>query len=77
MKEPVRTFGECLEELMRDKGISAQRLAEMTGYKSKTSIARILRDESIHTGRERLLRILEAQKLLRPEEQRHCAKRWR
>lgn len=70
MKEPVRTFGECLEELMRDKGISAQRLAEMTGYKSKTSIARILRDESIHTGRERLLRILEAQKLLRPEEQR-------
>ena len=34
------TFGTSLAELLRAKGISVKRLAEMTGYKSKTSIVR-------------------------------------
>lgn len=70
MKESIRTFGECLEELMHAKGLSAQRLAQITGYKSKTSIARMLRDESAHAGRERLLRCMDALGLLTAEEKR-------
>lgn len=62
------TFGTSLAELLRAKGISVKRLAEMTGYKSKTSIVRILRDESIHAGRERLFDQIDALGLLTPQE---------
>ena len=49
-----QSFGEALAAWMCENGVSAKRLAEMTGYKSKTSIVRILREESVHAGRERL-----------------------
>ena len=62
------TFGTSLAELLRAKGISVKRLAEMTGYKSKTSIVRILRDESVHAGRERLFDQIDALGLLTPQE---------
>ena len=38
MLEQQKTFGEALAEWMRASGVSTKRLAERTGYKSKTSI---------------------------------------
>ena len=64
MLEQQKTFGEALAEWMRASGVSAKRLAERTGYKSKTSIVRILREEGVHAGRERLLEQLRKQDLL-------------
>lgn len=46
MTDTVMTFGECLDSLMRSKKISVTRLAELTGARSRTSIHRILKDES-------------------------------
>lgn len=66
MLEQQRTFGEALAEWMRASGVSTKRLAERTGYKSKTSIVRILREEGVHAGRERLLEQLRKQDLLDP-----------
>ena len=66
MLEQQKTFGEALAEWMRASGVSAKRLAERTGYKSKTSIVRILREEGVHAGRERLLEQLRKQDLLDP-----------
>ena len=40
-----RTFGECLNELMRKKHISVADLTRRANYRSKTSISRLLRDE--------------------------------
>ena len=66
MLEQQKTFGEALAEWMRASGVSTKRLAERTGYKSKTSIVRILREEGVHAGRERLLEQLRKQDLLDP-----------
>lgn len=66
MLEQQRTFGKALAEWMRASGVSTKRLAELTGYKSKTSIVRILREESVHAGRERLLVQLRKQDMLDP-----------
>jgi len=38
-------FGQCLSRILQEKEISLQGLAELTGYRSKTSLARILRGE--------------------------------
>ncbi len=70
MLEPQSTFGKCLEEVMHAKGLSTQRLAELAGYKSKTSIARILKEESVHAGRERLFHKMDALGLLTEQERR-------
>lgn len=74
MLEPQSTFGECLEELMHTKGLSTQRLAELAGYKSKTSIARILKEESVHAGRERLFHKMDALGLLTEQERRNLTR---
>lgn len=75
MLEAQSTFGECLEALMHAKGLSTQRLAELTGYKSKTSIARILREECVQEGRERLFQKMDALGLLTEQERQslQCA----
>lgn len=39
------TFGECLRELMRRKGITTSQLTRQLNFKSNNMIARILRDE--------------------------------
>ena len=53
---------------MRAKKLSAKRLAGLAGYKSKTSIVRILREESVHSGRERLFARMDELGLLTPDE---------
>ena len=54
MTRDLRPFGQALAGWMRKKGLSTKRLAELAGYKSKTSIVRILREECVQSGRERL-----------------------
>ena len=43
--QEVKTFGECLSDLMRRKHISVADLTRRMNYRSKTSISRLLRDE--------------------------------
>ena len=68
MFEQQKPFGETLAGLMRAKKLSAKRLAGLAGYKSKTSIVRILREESVHSGRERLFARMDELGLLTPDE---------
>ncbi len=46
MSADVMTFGEFLNAIIKSKNISATKLAEITGMKSRNSIQRILKDES-------------------------------
>ena len=68
-ERPV-TFAQQLESTMRKKGLSAQKLADLIGYKSKTTVVRILREESVHAGREKLFAGMKALGILTAEEQR-------
>ena len=64
----VQTFADCLREIIAENGWTLDVLAEATGYKSKTSVSRILREESSAKNREHFLEQLRQSKLLRPEE---------
>ena len=68
MQQTPLTFGARLENLMRQWGMSAQRLAELLGYKSKTTILRILRVESVQGSREALFSRMQAVALLTEQE---------
>ncbi len=49
MKEPnqaPKTFAQCIEELIESRGLSATRLSQMLGYKSKTALLRILQGKA-------------------------------
>ncbi len=49
MKQPnqaPKTFATCMEELMESRGLSATRLSQMLGYKSKTALLRILQGKA-------------------------------
>ena len=70
MTRDLRPFGEALAGWMREKGLSTKRLAELAGYKSKTSIVRILREECVQSGRERLFARINELGLLSAAERR-------
>ncbi len=49
MKQPnkaPKTFAKCVEELMESRALSATRLSQMLGYKSKTALLRILQGKA-------------------------------
>lgn len=54
-----RTFGECLNELMRKKHISVADLTRRVNYRSKTSVSRLLRDEVRYASIEDFMERLE------------------
>ena len=54
-----KTFGECLNELMRKKHISVADLTRRVNYRSKTSISRLLRDEVRYASIEDFMERLE------------------
>ena len=70
MTRDLRPFGQALAGWMRKKGLSTKRLAELAGYKSKTSIVRILREECVQSGRERLFARISELGLLSAAERR-------
>ena len=74
MLEQQTTFGEALAAWMHVRGVSTKRLAELTGYRSKTSIVRILREESVHAGRERLFARMDSLGMLSPDDRRSLAR---
>ena len=46
------TVGQCLDAWMRETGVSAGRLADQLGYKSKTSVLRVLQDRCADESRK-------------------------
>ncbi len=58
MKE-IPTFGECLTEIMRKKHISVSDLARRMNYRSRTSLSRLLRDETRYDSIEDFMNRIE------------------
>ena len=65
-----QTFGSCLRDLIAENGWQMDWLTEAAGYKSKTSVLRILREESSARNREQFFRRIDGLGLLRPEARR-------
>ena len=58
MGDPL-TFGQCLAQMMKEKRLSAAELTRQADYRSKTSVARLLRDEARYASVEDFMDRLE------------------
>lgn len=74
MSGDVQLFSECLHDIMQARQWSVESLAAMTGYKSRTSITRILREQSGPQNRVRFFELLCKSKMLTPEEEERLKK---
>ena len=69
MRSAIQPFAECLREIAAARGWSMDALANMTGYKSRTSVSRILQEQSSHKNRERFFACLCQSGMLSAEEE--------
>ena len=65
----IQSFAECLRQIVAARGWSLDALAEITGYKSRTSVARVLQEQSSQKNRERFFERLEQSGVLSPQEE--------
>ena len=65
----ILPFAERLREIIAARGWSLDALASETGYKSRTSVARILQEQSSHKNRQRFFKNLCDSGLLTAEEE--------
>ena len=69
MEPGILPFADCLREIIATRGWSLDILASMTGYKSRTSVARVLQEQSSQKNRERFFERLEQSGVLSPQEE--------
>ena len=71
MEPGILPFADCLREIIATRGWSLDILASMTGYKSRTSVARLLQEQSSQKNRQRFFkRLCESGALTTVEEKR-------
>lgn len=71
METGILPFAECLREIIAARGWSLDALAGMTGYKSRTSVARLLQEQSSQKNRQRFFkRLCDSGALTQTEEKR-------
>ena len=71
MEPGILPFADCLREIIATRGWSLDILASMTGYKSRTSVARLLQEQSSQKNRQRFFkRLCESGTMTTVEEKR-------